>query len=63
LVPPREVWPPSTGISPPVMYEARAARRQFKRGDLNALDPSVPVHVPCLVVLPVTGPVGPVPNL
>jgi hypothetical protein len=40
-----------------------AARRQFKRGDLNALDPSAPVHVPCLVVLPVTGPVGPVPNL
>jgi triacylglycerol esterase/lipase EstA (alpha/beta hydrolase family) len=30
---------------------------------LNALDPSAPVHVPCLVVLPVTGPVGPVPNL
>ena len=30
---------------------------------LNALDPSAPVHVPCLVVLPITGPVGPVPNL
>ena len=30
---------------------------------LSALDPSAPVHVPCLVVLPVTGPVGPVPNL
>ena len=30
---------------------------------LNALDPSAPVKVPCLVVLPVTGPVGPVPNL
>jgi len=30
---------------------------------LNALDPSAPVHVPCLVVLPVTGPVGPVPAL
>ena len=30
---------------------------------LNALDPAAPVHVPCLVVLPVTGPVGPVPNL
>ncbi len=29
---------------------------------LNALDPSAPVKVPCLVVLPVTGPVGPVPN-
>jgi triacylglycerol esterase/lipase EstA (alpha/beta hydrolase family) len=28
---------------------------------LNALDPAHPVHVPCLVVLPVTGPVGPVP--
>jgi pimeloyl-ACP methyl ester carboxylesterase len=30
---------------------------------LNALDPSALVKVPCLVVLPVTGPVGPVPNL
>jgi triacylglycerol esterase/lipase EstA (alpha/beta hydrolase family) len=30
---------------------------------LNALDPAAPVKVPCLVVLPVTGPVGPVPNL
>jgi triacylglycerol esterase/lipase EstA (alpha/beta hydrolase family) len=30
---------------------------------LNALDPSAPVKVPCLVVLPVTGPVGPVPSL
>jgi pimeloyl-ACP methyl ester carboxylesterase len=30
---------------------------------LNALDPSAPVHVPCLVVLPVTGPTGPVPSL
>jgi triacylglycerol esterase/lipase EstA (alpha/beta hydrolase family) len=30
---------------------------------LNALDPSSPVHVPCLVVMPLTGPVGPVPNL
>ena len=30
---------------------------------LNALDPADPVRVPCLVVLPVTGPVGPVPNL
>src|SRR5580693_2387988 len=30
---------------------------------LNAVDPSAPVKVPCLVVLPVTGPVGPVPNL
>ena len=28
---------------------------------LNALDPAQPVRVPCLVVLPVTGPVGPVP--
>jgi hypothetical protein len=28
---------------------------------LNALDPAHPVRVPCLVVLPVTGPVGPVP--
>jgi triacylglycerol esterase/lipase EstA (alpha/beta hydrolase family) len=30
---------------------------------LNALDPSAPVRVPCLTVLPVSGPVGPVPNL
>jgi pimeloyl-ACP methyl ester carboxylesterase len=30
---------------------------------LNALDPSHQVRVPCLVVLPVTGPVGPVPAL
>jgi triacylglycerol esterase/lipase EstA (alpha/beta hydrolase family) len=30
---------------------------------LNALDPSAHVRVPCLLVLPVTGPVGPVPNL
>jgi triacylglycerol esterase/lipase EstA (alpha/beta hydrolase family) len=29
---------------------------------LNALDPAHPVHVPCLVVLPLTGPVGPVPS-
>jgi pimeloyl-ACP methyl ester carboxylesterase len=29
---------------------------------LNALDPARPVKVPCLVVLPVTGPVGPVPS-
>jgi triacylglycerol esterase/lipase EstA (alpha/beta hydrolase family) len=29
---------------------------------LNALDPAAPVQVPCLIVLPVTGPVGPVPN-
>ena len=28
---------------------------------LNALDPAQPVTVPCLVVLPLTGPVGPVP--
>ena len=28
---------------------------------LNALDPAAPVQVPCLVVLPVTGPVGIVP--
>jgi triacylglycerol esterase/lipase EstA (alpha/beta hydrolase family) len=28
---------------------------------LNALDPGQPVRVPCLAVLPVTGPVGPVP--
>jgi hypothetical protein len=28
---------------------------------LNALDPTDPVHVPCLLVLPVTGPVGLVP--
>jgi len=30
---------------------------------LNALDSSARVKVPCLVVLPVTGPVGPVPTL
>jgi triacylglycerol esterase/lipase EstA (alpha/beta hydrolase family) len=29
---------------------------------LNALDPASPVRVPCLTVLPVTGPVGPVPS-
>ena len=29
---------------------------------LNALDPAHPVRVPCLVVLPVSGPVGPVPS-
>jgi triacylglycerol esterase/lipase EstA (alpha/beta hydrolase family) len=29
---------------------------------LNALDPSAPVSVPCLLVLPLTGPVGPVPS-
>jgi triacylglycerol esterase/lipase EstA (alpha/beta hydrolase family) len=29
---------------------------------LNALDPAHPVQVPCLAVLPVTGPVGPVPS-
>ena len=29
---------------------------------LNALDPAHPVRVPCLIVLPVTGPVGPVPS-
>jgi triacylglycerol esterase/lipase EstA (alpha/beta hydrolase family) len=28
---------------------------------LNALDPAAPVKVPCLAVLPLTGPVGPVP--
>ena len=28
---------------------------------LNALDPAQPVRAPCLVVLPLTGPVGPVP--
>jgi triacylglycerol esterase/lipase EstA (alpha/beta hydrolase family) len=28
---------------------------------LNALDPAQPVKVPCLVVLPLTGPAGPVP--
>lgn len=28
---------------------------------LNALDPASPVRVPCLTVLPLTGPVGPVP--
>lgn len=30
---------------------------------LNALDPAAPVKVPCLVVLPLTGPVGTVPDL
>jgi hypothetical protein len=29
---------------------------------LNALDPASPVKVPCLLVLAVTGPVGPVPS-
>jgi|SRR5579859_897559 len=29
---------------------------------LNALDPAHPVRVPCLLILPVTGPVGPVPS-
>jgi triacylglycerol esterase/lipase EstA (alpha/beta hydrolase family) len=29
---------------------------------LNALDPAQPVRAPCLVVLPVVGPVGPVPS-
>ena len=29
---------------------------------LNALDPASPVRVPCLTVLPVTGPIGPVPS-
>jgi triacylglycerol esterase/lipase EstA (alpha/beta hydrolase family) len=29
---------------------------------LNALDPAHPVRVPCLVVLPITGPVGSVPS-
>ncbi|HTZ24907.1 MAG TPA: alpha/beta fold hydrolase [Streptosporangiaceae bacterium] len=29
---------------------------------LNALDPAQPVRAPCLLVLPVTGPVGPVPS-
>jgi len=29
---------------------------------LNALDPAQPVRVPCLLVLPVFGPVGPVPS-
>jgi triacylglycerol esterase/lipase EstA (alpha/beta hydrolase family) len=29
---------------------------------LNALDPAQPVPVPCLLVLPVVGPVGPVPS-
>jgi hypothetical protein len=29
---------------------------------LNALDPAHRVRVPCLVVLPLTGPVGPVPS-
>ncbi len=30
---------------------------------LNALDPSAPVTVPCLVVLALTGPIGPVPSI
>jgi triacylglycerol esterase/lipase EstA (alpha/beta hydrolase family) len=29
---------------------------------LNALDPAAPVKIPCQVVLPLTGPIGPVPN-
>jgi triacylglycerol esterase/lipase EstA (alpha/beta hydrolase family) len=29
---------------------------------LNALDPAAPVRVPCLIVLPITGPIGPVPS-
>jgi triacylglycerol esterase/lipase EstA (alpha/beta hydrolase family) len=29
---------------------------------LNALDPAHPVRIPCLVELPITGPVGPVPS-
>jgi len=29
---------------------------------LNALDPAAPVRVPCLIVLPLTGPIGPVPS-
>jgi hypothetical protein len=29
---------------------------------LDALDPASPVKVPCLTVLPLTGPVGPVPS-
>jgi triacylglycerol esterase/lipase EstA (alpha/beta hydrolase family) len=29
---------------------------------LNALDPAAPVRVPCLTVLPITGPIGPVPS-
>jgi hypothetical protein len=29
---------------------------------LNALDPAHPVHVPCIPVLALTGPVGPVPS-
>jgi hypothetical protein len=29
---------------------------------LNALDPASPVRVPCVPVLPSTGPVGPVPS-
>ncbi len=29
---------------------------------LNALDPASPVRVPCVVVLPLTGPAGPVPS-
>jgi hypothetical protein len=28
---------------------------------LNALDPAQPVRVPCVAVLPLTGPPGPVP--
>jgi hypothetical protein len=28
----------------------------------SALDPAHPVRVPCLIVLPITGPVGPVPS-
>jgi hypothetical protein len=30
---------------------------------LNALDPAAPVRVPCMVVLPLAGPVGLVPPL
>ena len=29
---------------------------------LNALDPAHPVDAPCLTVLPLTGPIGPVPS-
>jgi hypothetical protein len=29
---------------------------------LNALDPASPVRVPCLTVLPLTGPIGTVPS-
>ena len=29
---------------------------------LNALDPASPVRVPCVPVLPITGPIGPVPS-